>query len=134
MTAPLIAPAAEAFLVLLRTDVELDVYDGNPPDLTDPPYVVVWSSIDREESITIQADGAQEGLRWTTHSIGVSGEAARAVADRVRMAVKNKRLTVAGYSMFKVTHEFGVPPQWSEAPGDRYVDVVDVWTADAVPG
>lgn len=134
MTALLIGPAAAAFIALLTADVELDVHDGAPPDLTPPPYVTVWCSLDGEQPMSLQYEPAQSGLRWTTHSVGASGMAARRVADRVRLAVLGKRLTVAGHAMFKITHEFGVPPQPNEQTGYQFVDVVDVWTADAVPG
>ena len=123
---------ATAFLALLAADVELTVFDGAPPDLSEPPYVVVWVSLDSESDVSISAEQGFADVRYTTHSVGSSGEAARRVADRVRAAVLGHRLTVADRRTFKIRHEYGVPPQWNESTGFQFVDVVDVWTGRSV--
>lgn len=122
---------ATAFLALLTADPELNVYDGAPPDETKPPYVVVWISVDSESDISISAEQGMANLRYTTHSIGASGLAARRIADRVRNAVLGQRMTIDGRRPFKIRHEYGVPPQWEESTGYEIVDVVDVWTCQS---
>lgn len=125
----MIAEHAAAFLALLQADEHLTVFDGAPPDLTEAPYVVVWASLDSEDSLTLADEQGRANVRWTTHSVGASGQAARIVADRVRAAVHRQRLVIAGRQVWKVRHDFGIPPQPDESTGHLLVDAIDVWTA-----
>lgn len=130
----MITEHATAILTLLRADTNLTVFDGAPPDLTPPPYVVAWISLDDEESVSLADEQGKTNLRATIHSVGASGEAARIVSDRVRSALHNIRLGIAGRNSWKIRHSYGIPPQPDESTGRLVVDVVDVYTFASVIG
>lgn len=128
----MIVEHASAVLALLQADPNLTVFDGAPPDLTEPPYVVVWVSVDGEESVDLADNQGRPDLRVTTHSVGATGQAARIVSDRVRAVLHGVRPTIAGRTAWKIRREFGIPPQPDESTGRLVVDAVDVWTFSSV--
>lgn len=130
----MISEHADAFLALLTADPNLTVFDGNVPDNTDPGYVVVWISVDNEESVSLADEQGKPNIRVTTHSVADTGTGARIIADRVRSAVHNKRLTIAGRNCWKVRHDYGIPPQPDQSTGRAVIDAVDVWTFASVTG
>lgn len=130
----MITEHAAAVLDLLRADLNLTVFDGAPPDKTDPPYVVVWVSVDGEDAHTLADVQDVARVRVTTHSVGGSGEAARIVSDRVRDALLGKRITVDGRAAWKIRRDYANPPQPDESTGRLVVDAVDVWTLATVAG
>ena len=124
-------PYASAILALLRTDSHLNVIDGPAPDLTRPPYVVVYISADNEGSDRLTQQTNVSTLRVITHSVGASTTAARRVADRVRTALLDKTLQVDGWTSWPVRHEYGLPAVTDESTGLLVVDAVDGWTIAA---
>ena len=130
----MITEHATAFLDWLRGDPNLTVFDGAPPDLTKPPYVVVWISLDDEDSISLADEQGKANLRATVHSVGSSGNAARIVSDRVRARLHGHRLVIANRNVWKVRHEFGIPPQRDESIGVLVVDAVDVYVFSSYLG
>lgn len=124
-------PYASAVLSLLRQDPFLNVIDGSAPDLTRPPYVVVYISADNERSDRLTQQSNVASLRIITHSVGASTTAARRVADKVRAALLDKTLSVSGWSSWPLRHEYGLPPVTDESTGLLVVDAVDGWTVAA---
>lgn len=122
-----------AGLALLSADVgppPLVVFDGIVPANTavNAGYVLVYSSTEWPAA----ADGdALDGIsgsptaRWICHCVGGSAAAARAVRQRVRTALLNKRPTIAGLSVGIIREEPGfAPPQRDETTGTPVMDAV----------
>lgn len=134
----------DAFLAVL-TDTPgspaLVVCDGKVPDGTVPPYALVYFQIETPDGtalpewIPLTGQSVAINARAIVHSVGGEPEApkaARAVAGRVRAAVLDQTLTVAGWSCNPIRWIEGQPPQRNEeVPGAAVFDQVDVygWTA-----
>jgi hypothetical protein len=125
-----------AFLDRLRADTgppALVVYpnaEGFVPINPPPPYVRVWTTIDRP----IEAGGnALTGLSttWTTrayvHSVGLNEYSAAAIRMRVRVALLDFRPTIAGRSCGMIRHEASQPPQRDEGTGTPVFDMADTY-------
>jgi hypothetical protein len=134
----------DAFLTLVRAasgSPSLAVYDGRVPDGAEPAYALVYFQIETPDGLTVPEwlsltlTSTVINARAIVHCVGADPEgarAARAVAGRVRAAVLDQTLTVAGYSCNPVRWIEGQPPQRNEeVPGTAVFDVVDVygWTA-----
>ena len=120
---------ASAILDLLRADPHLTVYDGGTvPDLTEPPYVVVYLSIDAESMSRLCMSSDRTQVRLTTHSVGANGQAARIVASRVRAALLDVKLAVDGWTSYPIRRDYGQPPDRDESTGRVAMDAIDVWT------
>lgn len=121
---------ATAVLARLRADTKLlRVYDGAPPDKTAAPYVVVWVSTDNEGSERLTVDTSHASLRVITHSVGDTAQGARIIASRVRDALLDVRMPVAGYRAHPLRHEYGLPPTADQSTGHWVLDAIDGWTA-----
>lgn len=137
----------DAFLTLLAAapggPPALTVLDGKMPELNppDPPYALVYFSIETPDGLTVP-----DWLSLTLASTAINGRAivhcaggdpqapraARALAGRVRAALLDQKLTVAGWSCNPIRWIEGQPPQRNEeVPGAAVFDQVDVygWTA-----
>lgn len=120
-----------AGLDLLRADPALTVHDGYLPAGAHPPYVLVYSYITRPE---VDPDRALNGLsgvwvvRWVLHNVGggLDASAARAVAQRCRTALLDKRPTIPGLSCGRIRLEDAQPPQRDETAG-LVMDAVTVY-------
>jgi hypothetical protein len=124
---------ATAVLALLNADPNLRVFDGAPPDLTAPPYVVAWVSLDSEgtDRLTVVTD--RPALRVTTHSVATTGAGARIISGRVRAALLDVTLAVTGWRTWPIRHELGLPPQLDESTGKPWISVIDGWTFTTTP-
>ena len=129
----MIADHAAAVLALLQADPNLHVFDGAPPDLTTPPYVVAWVSLDSEGTDRMPAVTDRTALRVTTHSVATTGTGARIVSGRVRAALLDVTLTVTGWRTWPIRHELGIPPQLDESTGRPWISVIDGWTFTTTP-
>ena len=129
----MIAEHAAAVLQLLGADDNLTVYDGKVPDGATPPYVVVWISTDGDASVALADDQSRPNIRLTVPTFATTGTGARIVSDRVHAALAGKRPAIAGRAVWKVRHDYGIPPQPDESTGRLVVDVVDVYTFSSVP-
>jgi hypothetical protein len=137
---------ADAFLAQLRTAVGspvLTVLDGAVPDGTTPPYALVFFALEtpdglvEPDKVPLTFDSDVINLRAYVHSVGAEPEAARAaraVAGRVRSALLNVTLTVAGRSCFPIRWREGQPPVRNEETGVVVMDQVDVYGFTSVPG
>jgi hypothetical protein len=135
------APGGPPSLKVFDGSVTADALFGGGVFSADPPYVLVYFSIETPDGLTVPEwlsltlTSVVINARAIVHCVGVEPEgakAARAVAGRVRAAVLDQTLTVAGYSCNPVRWIEGQPPQRNEeVPGTAVFDVVDVygWTA-----
>lgn len=134
----------DAFLALARAATgspSLVVLDGMVASGMTPPYALVYFAIETPDGLTVPdwlsltLASTAINARAIVHSVGAEPEApraARAVAGRVRAAVLDQTLTVAGWSCNPIRWLEGMPPQRNEdVPGSAVFDQVDVygWTA-----
>ena len=138
----------DAFVALLSAapggPPVLAVYDGLVPDGVSAPYALVYFSImtpdglAAPDAVSLHADSDVIDARAIVHSVGGDPQAqraARAVAGRVRAAVLNVRLTIAGRSCAPIRWVDGQPPQRNEEiPGAAVFDQVDVYGWRSLPG
>lgn len=124
----------DAGLNLLLADVgppPLVVFDGAPPigvAAPTPPYVVVWSIVSwPEDPIGMSLNGlvTRATVRWICHCVGGDQRAARAVGQRVRTALLNKRPVIAGMQPGIIRDDQDdQPPDNNEVTGVGFVDAV----------
>lgn len=130
---------AASFLGLLRADVDLSTYDSAVPPDPAQQYALVYFFIETPdglvapEAVSLTFDSDVIDARAYVHCIGRNAVAARAISGRVRNAVLNKRLTVAGRSCFPVRWLEGSPPNRDEETGPLVMDQVDVYGFRSVP-
>lgn len=130
-------------VALLRAELgppALAVYPGGVPNLTPaaaPPYVVTYATV---EWPAVGVGDSLDGLsstptvRWICHCVGggVPGAtpedaevAARAVGQRVRTALLNKRLVIAGLNLGLIRQEPGAGvPTRVDTTGDPVMDLI----------
>lgn len=128
-----------AFAALL-TSVGLTVYDGEVPDDPAVQYVLLYDYFVTPDGLT-----APDALSLTlasgpldpqiyVHSVGVTRQSARATAARVRAAVLDQVLAVAGRTCFPVRHRDGQSVRRNEEiPGRPVFDQVDVYGWRSLP-
>src|SRR5881396_99185 len=127
MTDGLDQAMADAGLNLLRADASLTVLDGPVPAGQIPPYVRVYTTVEWPAD---DPNNALDGLtgravvRWLCHCVGANDQAARAVAQRVRTQLLDKRPTIAGMVPGLIRHEQDQPPQVDETTGVAVADAV----------
>jgi hypothetical protein len=136
MTDGLDQALANAGLNLLRADASLTVYDSKAPTGAAPPYVLVYTTVDRpSEDEDNSGDGRTRVWtgRWICHCVGAGedGIAARAVAQRVRTALLDVRPVIAGLSCGLIRLEQSDPPQKDETTGSLVLDAVEVFRLKA---
>lgn len=137
---------ADAFFTLLRAAPgglpALAVYDGAVPDGPEPAYALVYfyvetpDGLQAPDAVNITGDSDVIDAWAYIHCVGAEPEAARAaraVAGRVRAAVLNQTLTVAGRSCFPIRWREGQPPQRDENTGRAVFDQVDVYGWRSLP-
>lgn len=121
----------DAVLNMLGADGALRTFDGEVPPATDPPYVLVYTTVGRP---SYDSDNSIDGLsrvfsvRFYCHCVGGSARAARAVAQRVRTQLLDKNPVVAGLSCGKIREmPHPPPPHRDEATGSLIIDAVQVY-------
>jgi len=136
----------DAFLALLGTAAgspALQVLDGAVPAGTTTPYALVYFYIETPngqiapDAVPLTFDSDVIDAFAFIHCVGADPQgarAARAVAGRVRAAILNQTLTVAGRSCFPIRWDSGQPPQRNELTGVVEFDQVDVYKFRSVPG
>ena len=129
-----------AFTALLTGD-GLTVYDGQVPDSPGTQYVLIYAYFETPDGLVaadaVPLTGASVELdpRMYCHCVGSTPQSARATAARVRAAVLDQVLTVAGWTCSPVRYREGQPPRRDEEiPGVPVHDQTDVygWRALAV--
>ena len=131
MTDGLDQAIANAGLALLTADTSLVVCDGVVPAGTQPPYALVYTTVNRPSE---DPDNAADGLSrvwsaaWIVHSVGGNAAAARAVAQRVRTALLDIRPVISGLSCNKIRMDpDSPPPQRDETTGVVVMDLVQTY-------
>ena len=132
------AAHADALLGLLRAATvpkQLVVFDGAEPDpAPSPPYVVAYINVETTDQSNVTGQSDRVVARIYCHSIGAAtGAAARIVADRVRGALLNQRVTVTGRDSGLIRHESSIPPQRDDSTGTPVFDQVDAYRVETWP-
>jgi hypothetical protein len=130
------AAAMKALLDAVVGPPELVVYDGKVPKGVTGPYVLIYfddSDPELADSRPLTGASQRHITRAITHSVGVTAEAARMVADMVRAAWLDVRPTVAGRTCQPIRREDGQPPQRDEETLEAVYDKVDVYRLESVP-
>ncbi len=131
---------ADAFLNLLRADNQLTTHDGAVSKGALPPYVLVYLTFwtpDGElapDAVPLTFDSDVLEVRGYCHCVGANGTAARAVAQRVRAALLNRRPAIPGRDCAPIRWRDGNPAQRDESTGVLVMDQVDVYGFTSVPG
>jgi len=138
---------ADALLAQLATapggPPSLTVYDGAVPDNPAVAYALVYFYIETPDglvapdAVPLTFDSDVIDAFAYIHCVGADPQgarAARAVAGRVRAAILNQTLTVAGRSCFPIRWDSGQPPQRNELTGVVEFDQVDVYKFRSIPG
>lgn len=129
-----------AGLALLAADTgppALVVYDGvvGPSPNVNAGYVVVYSTTEWPGGAPGDAlDGISGSptVRWICHCVGSTAAASRAVRARVRTALLNRRVVIAGLDLGLIREEPGTgPPQRDETTGPPVMDTVVTYRASA---
>lgn len=141
MTDGLDQAIANAALNLLTAALNLvappiPVYDGKVPDGAAPPYVLVYTTVDRPDADPGNAaDGRSRVFvaRWICHCVGggSTAVAARAVAQQVRTALLDVRPSIAGLNPGLIRLEQSQPPTRDEQTGSLVLDAVEVYRLHA---
>lgn len=139
MTDGLDQDIANVALSLLAADIgppPLVVFDGVvlPDTPVNAGYVLVYSYLGRPSG---DPDNPLNGLtkvwnqRWILHCVGSTAAAARAVAQRARMALLDVRPVVAGLACGLIRLEETLPPQRDETTGVLVMDAVQTYSLRA---
>jgi hypothetical protein len=136
---------ADAFLTLVGSAAgspALAVYDSKVPPDPEPAYALVYFYIETPDGLVapdaVPLTGDSDVIdAWAyVHCVGAdpqAARAARAVSGRVRTAVLNKTLVVAGRECAPIRHDSGQPPRRDEDLGPAVMDLVDVYRFRSVP-
>lgn len=127
MTDGLDQALVNAGLSRLNADAGLTVYDGRVPDGEEPPYALVYSSVEWPPDLPDHALTNASTLaraRWIVHCVGTDGVGCRAVAQRVRTQWLNFRPAVAGLSCGLMKNAESNPPTRDESTGHLVMDLV----------
>jgi len=131
---------AQAGLTLLNANSALAgrVFDGKVPDPTpDPPYLVVYTSVDWTRDGIGTALNATQVTVMTTyncHCVGLTAAAARAVGMQVRSTLLNARPVIAGRNCGPIKQDETLPPQRDETTGRLVMDAITVFSFLSTPG
>lgn len=97
-------------------------------DVRVPPYVVFYLHIPDEHPTKLNRTTTDETWRTIfTHSCGDGHDAADIVRKHVRTQLLDHVLTVAGWRNYRISHESGDQPDWSNTTGVLLVDAADQW-------
>lgn len=129
----------DAGMALLRADSGLTVYpdaNGITPESPSPPYVRVYSYIERPSDATENNLNGASGswtVRWIAHCVGANEIAARAVAMRVRAAWLDIRPVVTGRACGLIRHDGSQPPRRDSDLGYQVFDQVEMYRLTSTP-
>jgi hypothetical protein len=126
----------DAALTLLRADAgppALVVYpdpEGLTPTIPADQYVRVYCHIDRPPDTNSNSlAGISQTLttRWICHCVGLNEYASLATAMRVRAALLDQRVTIAGRNPGLIRQEQSNPPAKDDSTGRTVIDTVVVY-------
>lgn len=114
------------------------VFDGKVPDPTpDPPYVILYVSVDWTRDgigTALNADQVTVMTTYNCHCVGLTAASARAVGMLVRSALLNVRPVIAGRSCGPIKQDETLPPQRDETTGRLVMDSISVYSYLSTPG
>jgi len=125
---------AQVGLTLLNANGALAgrVFDGKVPDPTpDPPYVVLYVSVDwTRDGIGTALNASQVTVTTTynCHCVGLTAAAARAVGMLVRSTLLNVRPVIAGRDCGPIKQDETLPPQRDETTGRLVMDAISLYS------
>lgn len=134
MTDGLDQALVNAVLALLAADAGLTVLDGYVPNGTARPYVLVYSYIERPADAPSNDVGGLSRTfsgRFVCHAVGDTAIAARAVAQRVRTQLLDKRPLIAGMSCALIRQESVLQPVRDETTGPLVMDSITTYSLTA---
>jgi hypothetical protein len=122
---------AASAITLLQADPVLTVLDGFAPPATEPPYVLVYTSLGRPSA---DPDNSIDGrsrvftARWYCHCVGGDAKAARAIAQRVRTQLLDVRPVIAGLECGLIREQPDPPtPIRDEMTGSLVMDAICIY-------
>lgn len=133
----------QVFLDLLDADnasPALVALDGEVPDGTTPPYVLIYmafrtpSGAEEPEKVSFEAASDVLYASAWCHSVGGTAHGSLAVAGRVRAALRGVIPVIAGRGeCSRIGNVDGTPTNRDETTGVAVFDTVDVWQFFSLP-
>lgn len=124
---------AEQVLSTLRAALPVPVHDGKVPNLPTYPYVVLWIAEPSRTTDRMPRLQVNHAHAWQTSCVGLTGDQARAVQQRVHDALTDARLVVPGRGVQRVQHD-GASLLYSDLDPDPEVLIAaDTWSVLTVP-
>lgn len=132
MTDGLDQALAGAYLSLLAADTAVPTYDGLVPSGARAPYRLVYFDFSRPaEDQDLSGDGLSRVwvARAIVHNVGSGADAsaARAVAQRTRTYLLDKRPTISGLTCGLIRLEESQPPERDETTGVLVMDAISTY-------
>ena len=132
---------AAAVLARLRTSGSpvLTVHDGRVPDGDTPPYVLVRFTFQhlgadvRPDASNLSFDSRALQCTARLYSVAANAQAARALTNRVAVALLDWTPTVAGRSCSPMRHIDSFEPQPDESTGAAYFQLGDDYRFTSYP-
>jgi hypothetical protein len=122
---------ADAVKALIGAGVRL--YEGQAPNDPGLPYAVLYMGTGPagRSRLTPVSDRREQSFQVT--SVGLDGDGARSVAERIRTAVLDKRPTVAGRKASPVWQDFAEPLRVDRDVTPHRLYVVDGYSFTTIP-
>jgi hypothetical protein len=126
------ALAGVAFTLLAADAITpaLVVYDGVVAAGAVPPYLLVYTTVDRPDSdVDLSLHGRSNVwvTRWILHCVGRTASSARAIAQRARTQLLDVVPVIPGLACGPIRAEPTAPPVRDESLGDPVMDLVAVY-------
>lgn len=120
-------PHAAAILDLLEADTVLNVCDGQVPDGTAKPYVVVYFHGLPQRGDDLTGMSREKKVRATIHCVGETAVSSRIISQRVEAALLDQKPTIAGRVTWPIECEYNQPPIRDEYTGVPAHDAISVY-------
>ncbi|WP_045746390.1 hypothetical protein [Actinoplanes rectilineatus] len=131
--------AAAGLVLLAPPTVSVPVHDGRVPPKAVPPYVLVYTFVQRPTGLVapglLRFTGESRAIemRLYCHCVGATAAAARLVQDQVAAALLDAIPTVDGRICLPIRWLEGSQSSTEEQTGAAYHDAVDVYGWSSVP-
>lgn len=124
------AHAQVAFGLLAANGNLLHVFDGVVADLTEPPYVLIYSRVAwPRDGIGTALTGTQVTITttWTCHCVGLTPALARAVQMQVRSSLLNVRPVITGRNCSPIKQVDAMDPDRDNTTGRVVMDAISIF-------
>lgn len=122
---------ADAVKTLIGSAVRL--YEGEAPTNAVLPYALLLMDDGVAGRITLAATSPQRDAAFQVHAVGADVEGVRSVAERVRVAVLDKRPAVTGRSTNPIQQDFAQPMRVDTDVTPHRLFTVDGYSFVSVP-